>query len=133
MSAVTPPSGSTWLRTAGLVGAFGVALGAFGAHGLKERLSADLLEVYRTGVLYHLLHALALLAAVLGGAQIRHAGLVRWLFLVGIGVFSGTLYALALTGQRWLGAITPLGGLCFIAGWATLFVGGRPAGGPPAN
>ena len=118
---------SRWLRVAGLVGAVGVALGAFGAHGLKERLSADLLEVYRTGVQYHLLHAVVLLAVVLGHHQIRWSQLVRWLLLTGIFIFSGTLYALALSGQRWLGAITPIGGLAFIAAWATLFVGGTGA------
>lgn len=114
---------SRWLGTAGLVGAIGVALGAFGAHGLKDRISADLLEVYRTGVLYHLLHAVALLAVVLAGNQVVWARIVRWLLLLGIFVFSGTLYALALSGQRWLGAITPLGGLAFIAAWAAVFVG----------
>ena len=115
---------SRWLRLAGLVGAVGVALGAFGAHGLKDRISADLLEVYRTGVLYHLLHAVVLLAVVLGERHIQWGRLVRWLLVVGILIFSGTLYALALSGQRWLGAITPLGGLAFIAAWTTLFVGG---------
>src|SRR5688572_15815862 len=105
------PVSSRWLRVAGLVGAVGVALGAFGAHGLKDRITPDLLEVYRTGVQYHLLHAVVLLAVVLGRHHIRWGQLVRWLLLVGIFIFSGTLYALALSGQRWLGAITPLGGL----------------------
>jgi uncharacterized membrane protein YgdD (TMEM256/DUF423 family) len=81
--------------------AFGVALGAFGAHGLKSRLSPDLLAVYETGVRYHLLH---------GGA----------LFVAGILLFSGSLYLLALTGIRTLGAITPLGGLAWIAAWAII-------------
>ena len=107
-----------------MIGAVGVALGAFGAHGLRDRIPQDLLEVYRTAVLYHLLHAVTLLAVVLGGARVRYAGVVRWLLVIGIVIFSGTLYTLALTGQRWLGAVTPLGGLAFIGAWATLFVGG---------
>lgn len=121
---MTAGTSQGWLRVTGIVGAVGVALGAFGAHGLRDRIPQDLLEVYRTGVLYHLLHAVALLAVVLGGAHVRYGHLVRWLLLGGIFVFSGTLYTLALTGQRWLGAVTPLGGLAFIAAWATVFVGG---------
>lgn len=119
-----------WVRCAGLVGAVGVALGAFGAHGLKDRISPPLLEVYRTGVLYHLIHAVALLAVVLAGPRLRLGGVTRWAFLGGVVVFSGTLYLLAITGATWLGAITPLGGLAFISGWAALFVGGgrAPAG-----
>ena len=113
---------------AGLVGAVGVALGAFGAHGLKDHISPELLEIYRTGVLYHLLHAVALLAVAIAGPRLQRGALVRALFLGGIAIFSGSLYALALTGVRWLGAITPLGGVALIAGWATLFVtGGHPA------
>jgi len=110
-----------WMQTAALLAAFGVALGAFGAHGLRDRVAPPLLQAYKTGVLYHLLHAVALLVLGLfpAGGLWRAA---RILMTFGIVVFSGTLYALALSGRGWLGAITPLGGLAFIAAWATLFV-----------
>lgn len=113
-----------WIRVAGLVGAVGVALGAFGAHGLKDRISPNLLEVYRIGVLYHLIHAVALLGVAVAGPRLKLGKITRWAFVFGVFVFSGTLYALALTGMGWLGAITPVGGLSFIVGWAALFVGG---------
>ena len=97
-----------------------VAAGAFGAHGLEGRVEPELLDVFETGVRYHMWHGLALLAAASAAA--------RWpdplwaaaggLFAVGIVVFSGSLYTLTLTGARWLGAVTPLGGLAFLAGWA---------------
>jgi uncharacterized membrane protein YgdD (TMEM256/DUF423 family) len=98
----------------------GVAGGAFGAHGLEARLSADLLAVYETGVRYELVHALALLFVGLAADRWPRAGWGRagWMFLCGTVLFSGSLYALALTGVRFLGAITPLGGLCFLVGWA---------------
>jgi uncharacterized membrane protein YgdD (TMEM256/DUF423 family) len=107
----------------GAVAAFiGVALGAFAAHGLKARLDANLLATFEIGVRYQMYHALALLAVAWAsskwpGAWVNASG---WLFIAGILVFSGTLYALALTGVRWLGAITPLGGLAFLAGWLCL-------------
>jgi uncharacterized membrane protein YgdD (TMEM256/DUF423 family) len=99
-----------------------VALGAFGAHGLRERVPADLLTVFEVGVRYQMYHALALLAVGWaagrwGGGAIAAAG---WLFVAGTLVFSGSLYVLALTGQRWLGAVTPLGGAAFLAGWLAL-------------
>jgi uncharacterized membrane protein YgdD (TMEM256/DUF423 family) len=104
------------LLAAALLGAAGVALGAFGAHGLRARLDARALEVWETAVRYHLLHAAALLALALSpyAPALRGAG---WLLALGIALFSGSLYALALGGPRWLGPITPLGGLAFIAGW----------------
>lgn len=103
-------------------GALGVATGAFGAHGLKGWLSPEMLAVFETGVRYHLIHALALLAVAWAStrwasAAIRAAG---WLFVVGIFVFSGSLYVLTLTGIRALGAITPFGGVALIAGWLLL-------------
>ena len=105
-----------------LSGLVAVALGAFAAHGLKERLDASLLAVFETGVRYQMYHALALLAA--GYAAAKWPGTAAtaagWLFAAGTLVFSGSLYALALTGVRWLGAVTPLGGLAFLAGWACL-------------
>ena len=97
-----------------------VALGAFGAHGLKTRIAPELLSVYKTGVEYHFYHALGLILVGLAAfqlpesADLRHAG---WAMLAGIGLFSGSLYLLALTGAGWLGAITPLGGLAFLGAW----------------
>ncbi len=100
----------------------GVAAGAFGAHGLKERLSADMLAVFETGVRYQMYHALALFAAAWASARWPGAltSASGWLFVAGTVVFSGSLYALSLTGQRWLGAVTPLGGLAFLGGWLCL-------------
>ncbi|MGH7939329.1 MAG: DUF423 domain-containing protein [Bryobacteraceae bacterium] len=97
-----------------------VCLGAFGAHALKGTLAANAMtEVWHTAVLYHFVHALALLIlATLPGTN-RAAS---WLLVAGIALFSGSLYALALTNMRWLGAITPLGGLCFLAGWLSLVI-----------
>lgn len=107
----------------GAVNAFlSVAAGAFGAHGLKARLSADLLAIFETGARYHMYHALGLIAVGLV-AQARPSGLLTGAgvaMLAGIVLFSGSLYALALTGVRALGAITPLGGLGFLVGWALL-------------
>jgi uncharacterized membrane protein YgdD (TMEM256/DUF423 family) len=106
------------LLVAALLGAAGVALGAFGAHGLRSRLDARALEIWETAVRYHLIHAVALLALALSphAAALRGAG---WLFAAGIAGFSGSLYLLALgVGPRAvLGPITPLGGLAFVAGW----------------
>jgi uncharacterized membrane protein YgdD (TMEM256/DUF423 family) len=103
-------------------GFLGVALGAFGAHALKSRLDAELLAVFETGVRYQLIHALALLAA--GWAYTRWPGPVLaaggWLFAAGTVVFSGSLYALSLSGARALGAVTPFGGLALLAGWLCL-------------
>lgn len=97
-----------------------VGLGAFGAHALKPTLTANAMtDVWNKAVLYHFVHALALLVlASLPGAN-RAAS---WLFVAGIVIFSGSLYVLAVTNVKWLGAITPLGGLCFLAGWLTLVV-----------
>jgi uncharacterized membrane protein YgdD (TMEM256/DUF423 family) len=114
----------TFLWVGALAGFVGVALGAFGAHGLRTRLSAEMLTVFETGVRYQMYHALAILivalaAARLDGWLIRSAG---WLFTAGIVLFSGSLYALALSGVTVLGAVTPLGGLAFLAGWAALVI-----------
>jgi uncharacterized membrane protein YgdD (TMEM256/DUF423 family) len=101
-------------------GGFAVAAGAFAAHGLRGRIDARALEIFETGARYHMYHALAMVLAALvatGGA--RTAG---WLFQAGILVFSGSLYALALTDVKVLGAITPIGGLLFLAGWAWLAI-----------
>lgn len=99
-----------------------VALGAFAAHGLKSRLPADLFDVFEVGARYHMYHALALFAVAWMAARAPGgaASAAGWLFVAGIVLFSGSLYALALTGIRPLGAITPIGGACFLAGWAAL-------------
>jgi uncharacterized membrane protein YgdD (TMEM256/DUF423 family) len=113
-----------FLAAGGLAALVAVALGAFGAHALKGRLSPELLTVWHTAVEYHLFHALGMLAVGLVAAQLAESTLLKWsgwLMLAGIVLFSGSLYALALTGQRWLGAVTPAGGVAFIAAWA-LFV-----------
>lgn len=100
----------------------GVALGAFGAHGLRTILSPQDLATFETGVRYQMYHALALLGVAWAAGRWpgSTATLAGWLFVVGIVVFSGSLYTLVLTGQRWLGAVTPLGGLAFLAGWGLL-------------
>lgn len=108
-----------------VLGFLSVALGAFGAHALKDKLSSDMLDVYDKGVVYQMYHALALLAVgILSHLGIGHSllGVAGWLFLVGVILFSGSLYMLSLSGKRALGAITPIGGLCFLAGWLLLFL-----------
>jgi uncharacterized membrane protein YgdD (TMEM256/DUF423 family) len=115
------------LGVAGLLGFSAVAIGAFGAHGLRGRLSPAMLEIYRTGALYHLVHAVAVLAIALAGERLRRGRLILTLFTAGIVVFAGSLYALALTGIGALGAVTPLGGLLLLAGWALVAFEGLPA------
>ena len=108
---------------AGSISAFlAVALGAFAAHGLKTKLSPEMFNIFEVGVRYHMYHALALLVVAWAstrwpGGNINAAG---WLFLAGTIIFSGSLYLLSLTGLRWLGAITPIGGLAFLIGWLLL-------------
>ncbi|HEX8898964.1 MAG TPA: DUF423 domain-containing protein [Chthoniobacterales bacterium] len=100
-----------------------VGLGAFGAHALKAALqSSGMLDVWNKAVLYHFLHGVALVALALYGARNRPT---YFLLVAGIVLFSGSLYTMALTNIRWLGAITPLGGLCFLAGWAWLVIAPR--------
>ena len=102
-----------------------VILGAFGAHALKTRLSSDMVAIYHTAIQYHLFHALGLIAIGLlaawlpGSSYLKWAG---WTMLLGIVLFSGSLYVLSVTGMRWLGAITPLGGVAFIAAWVLFCV-----------
>lgn len=100
----------------------GVAAGAFGAHGLRERLDADMLAVFEIGVRYQMYHAFGLIAAAWAHTKWPATSVVAagWLFVVGTIVFSGSLYLLSLTGIRWLGAITPIGGVAFLAGWLCL-------------
>jgi uncharacterized membrane protein YgdD (TMEM256/DUF423 family) len=109
----------------GLLGALGVAFGAFGAHALKARLTPEDLQVFETAVRYQMYHALALVG--LGAWADRHPtprlGLVGRLFGIGVVIFSGSLYLLVSTGIRWMGAITPLGGIALIAGWTVWVFG----------
>ncbi len=113
------------LRVACVLGALAVGIGAFGAHGLRGKITPDLLEIYETGVKYHFYHSLALLAIALAVPALwqsrwtAYAG-VAW--VLGIVVFSGSLYLLAITNTRWLGAITPIGGVAFILGWVFLLL-----------
>ena len=110
------------IRLGGFAMMFGVALGAFGAHALKARLTPDVLAIYETGVRYHLVHGLAVFVAawLAGEDQTRSARLAGILFVAGILLFSGSLYLLALTGVRSFGAITPIGGLAWIAAWGLI-------------
>lgn len=117
--------GQFFLVSAALSGILAVGLGAFGAHALRARLDAYAMGVFETAVQYHFYHTLALLAVGLLALNFPGTTLLRssgWLFLLGLLVFCGSLYLLSFTGIRWLGAITPLGGLAFIAGWACLAV-----------
>lgn len=113
-----------WIAIASVMGALAVGLGAFGAHALKARLDERMLAVWETAVRYHFYHALALFGLGLLVAHVKTPSAVMqasgWLFVAGVLLFSGSLYAMALSGVRGLGAITPLGGLCFIAGWLAL-------------
>lgn len=109
-----------WLIIAALNGALAVLAGAFAAHGLKASLDPAALTVFETGARYHLMHALALGLAAFTMRETPRARLSAWLFVVGIVLFSGSLYALALTGVRILGLVTPFGGLSFILGWLAL-------------
>ena len=116
----------TFLLVGSLAAFLAVALGAFGAHGLRGRLSPEMLAVFETGVRYHMYHALALLLtglilARMDGWLIHAAG---WAFAIGIVLFSGSLYLLAVTGRTTFGAITPIGGVAFLVGWACLIVAG---------
>ena len=113
----------TFLLLGAVMGFLGVTLGAFGAHALRARLTPEMLAVFETGVRYQMYHALAILAvaAVVGsGGNARLASVAGWCFAAGIVLFSGSLYALTLSGVGALGAITPIGGVFFLAGWACL-------------
>ena len=126
-------SGS-WVRVGAAAAFLAVGVGAFGAHGLKERLDAiGRTANYQTAFEYHMAHALALVAVGLLAFHVgpsRSRRLAGWSFLVGMVIFSGSLYILALTGLRWLGAITPIGGVAFLVGWAALAVAAGKADKP---
>jgi uncharacterized membrane protein YgdD (TMEM256/DUF423 family) len=112
----------TFIILGSLFSFVGVALGAFAAHALKEKLPTDLFAIWEVGVRYHMYHALGLFAVAWVAVQFPEANVSvsGWLFVCGIVIFSGSLYALSLSGERWLGAITPIGGFCFLAGWLWL-------------
>jgi uncharacterized membrane protein YgdD (TMEM256/DUF423 family) len=121
----------TFLITAALLGAVSVMLGAFGAHGLKSRMSPDTFEIFETAVKYQFYHVFALLAVAMISSFIPGSNLLHWsgrLFIAGIILFSGSLYLLSWfkmmgnDSMNWLGAITPFGGLCFIAGWILMAI-----------
>lgn len=116
---------STIIKTAAIFGALAVGIGAFGAHGLKPMLESSIrLETFETAVKYHFYHSLALLGLGVWTSlkpQLNRIGLSFWGFTIGIVIFSGSLYALCLSGMTWLGAITPLGGVAMIVGWLGLW------------
>lgn len=115
------------LVLAGVAGFAGVAMGAFGAHALRSVLTPDAAGHYQTATLYHLIHAAALFGAALlarDGDNARIAAWAGYAFFAGIVIFSGSLYILAISGQKWLGAITPIGGVAFLAGWALIALAG---------
>ncbi|GAX36591.1 DUF423 domain-containing protein [Nodularia sp. NIES-3585] len=113
-----------FVSIAAVLGGLSVAAGAFAAHALKEKISERSLEIFDTGARYQMYHALALLlvALLISRATSPQPMLIAtgWLFIIGIAIFSGSLYALSLTGVKYLGAITPLGGVAFLVGWGTL-------------
>ena len=112
------------LRIAALMGFIGVALGAFGAHGLSKRFAGtENMDIWKTAVFYHLVHAVVLLALALAAPP--RAGAAYWSFLIGIVVFCGSLYLMALSNITVLGAITPLGGAAFLLGWGQIFFKAR--------
>jgi len=121
---------SPFLTLGALSGFLAVGAGAFGAHALKARLAPDLLAIFETGARYQMYHALALVLVALVQVKAAPSALLAWsgwLFVAGTVLFSGSLYVLALSGVRWWGAVTPLGGLAFLAGWALLAAAGlRP-------
>lgn len=119
------PAASLFVTIAGVLGAVGVSMGAFGAHVFEPKLSPRMFSIFETAVRYHLIHAVCLLGTglLLMHHQSTAFRLAGWLFVAGIVVFSGTLYVLSLSGMRWLGAITPLGGLALVAGWLLLAYG----------
>lgn len=115
-----------FLAVGSLYGLLGVALGAFGAHGLRDRLDPSQLSSWQTAVQYQLIHAIALLVVGVwllqpGPASLRYAGA---LFVAGVVLFSGSIYVLILTATAWLGPVTPLGGLCLMVGWVTMIYAG---------
>ena len=121
-------SSANLFRVACILCGLAVALGAFGAHGLKERLTPEMLAIFEVGVRYQFYHGLALLALTLAPGRLwgsPWAGRAGLAWIVGIAVFSGSLYLLSITGIKWLCAITPIGGVAFILGWVFAMLGAR--------
>ncbi|MGE3521161.1 MAG: DUF423 domain-containing protein [Vicinamibacterales bacterium] len=118
------PKDRTFMFIGALFAFVGVGLGAFGAHGLRGRLSAEMLAIFETAVRYQMYHALALLLTAAATTRLEGRAVIvaGWSFTAGILIFSGSLYALALTGVTTLGAVTPIGGVAFLAGWIALMV-----------
>ena len=118
-------NGKLFLIAGSLLGFLGVAAGAFGAHALKTKLSQEMFQIFEVGIRYHMYHALALLAVAWVSTQysqnlIQAAG---WFFILGVVIFSGSLYILSLSGIKMWGAVTPIGGLLLLAGWSSLALG----------
>ncbi|MCE9594046.1 MAG: DUF423 domain-containing protein [Planctomycetes bacterium] len=113
-----------WIAIGALLCGTAVAAGAFGAHGLKERITPDALDLWRTAALYHVLHGLALCVFGLFRTRSGSRDCAAWCFLVGTLIFASTLYGLALGGPRWLGAVTPFGGAALIVGWIDFAIQG---------
>jgi len=111
-----------WLIIAGISGFLGVALGAFGAHGLRNSLSTNMLEIYKTGVLYQLIHSVVLLALALTTGNLFTTS--KWFFLLGIILFSFSLYCYAVSQNIVFAYITPFGGICFLIGWLSVIWSG---------
>jgi uncharacterized membrane protein YgdD (TMEM256/DUF423 family) len=122
----------TFLALGAASGLVGVAAGAFGAHALKARLSPDMLAIFETGARYQMYHALALVASAWAAGRFPGTAATAsgWLFLAGTVIFSGSLYALAFTGVRGLGAVTPIGGVALLAGWGALALAALRGGTP---
>jgi uncharacterized membrane protein YgdD (TMEM256/DUF423 family) len=118
------------LRAAAIMGLLGVALGAFGAHLLEphwiktlgEQVAKDRLDWWQTGIFYHITHSIVLLVLAFGCPEKHQARVASWCFVIGVNIFSGTLYLLALTGLRWMGAIVPIGGTLLLIGWLLLAI-----------
>lgn len=114
----------TWIEIGAILLTLAVIIGAFGAHGLKSKISPEMLQIYKTGVEYHFYHALGILIIAVIGMHLQ-SNLIMWsgiCMFAGIVLFSGSLYVMAVTGVKWLGAVTPIGGLSFVAGWILLFL-----------
>jgi uncharacterized membrane protein YgdD (TMEM256/DUF423 family) len=122
---MSPATARIFLVVGALSALLAVALGAFAAHGLRGRVPPETLSAFETGARYHMYHALALVGLGLSGARGLGGALgpvAGWLFLAGTVLFSGSLYALAVTGHRWFGAITPFGGFAFLLGWLAVAI-----------
>ena len=112
----------TWIVFGSILTGLAILLGAFGAHALKSRISPDDLAIFETGIRYHICHSIGLILIGILGFYFPHnlIDIPAKLFLLGIFIFSGSLYLLVLTNTRWLGAITPIGGICYMIGWLLL-------------